>query len=482
MKTTKIIRYFSVVALYTTITLTSCSDWLEEDPKTFISPSSFYQTEEDFEGALRGLYPQGQSLELTELFAEYNDKPEAAEQVGDIWANKPGDWFNVSRSIWSAPYSTIKNANMILLAIQDKDFPENVKDRIVGEAKCLRAWSYFTLVQLYGDVPLRTEVVTSEDQIAIDRTPEKDVYAFIFEDILDAESKLPEESSELGRVNKYVAKAILARIYLTSAGFPLNMKENYNKAKEKALEVINSGIYQLMPTFDKVFKTEKYTAETIWATLYEAPTSYSGMHTVSAPIGSQTALYLPTDLFIKSFEEGDFRKEWGIKSNYVNAKGNEVIKRSYYNKYINEVYLEQEMPASNTNILTWQTQLIRLAEMYLIVAEAENEMNGPTPTAYQYINTIRKRARVDASNPAHVPDLSGLSKDQFREAVYLERKHELFEEGFAWYDLKRTQTFNKVQEARGDKLNVPIGTYNNTWLIPDFEILNNNIPQNPDYR
>ena len=482
MKSTKIIRYFSIAALCATTMLSSCADWLEEDPKTFISPSSFYQTEEDFEGALRGLYPQGQNLNLTEVFADYNDKPESAEQVGDIWANNPGYGFYAFRNAWSDAYSTIKNANMILESIQNKEFSEEVKNRIIGEAKCLRAWSYFTLVQLYGDVPLRTNVVTSEDQIAIDRTPEKDIYTFIFEDILEAESKLPEESPEMGRVNKYVAKAILARIYLTSAGFPMNMTENYNKAKEKALEVINSGIYQLMPSFDKVFKTEKYTAETIWGRLFEAPSVYSDMHTVSAPIGSQTALYLPTDRFIKSFKEGDFRKEWGIKSNYVNAKGNEVIKRSYYNKYINEEDLEQEMPASNTNILTWQTQLIRLAEMYLIVAEAENEMNGPTPTAYQYINTIRKRARVDASNPAHVPDLSGLSKDQFREAVYLERKHELFEEGFAWYDLKRTQTFNKVQEVRGDKLNVPIGVYNNTWLIPDFEILNNNIPQNPDYR
>lgn len=482
MKSTKIIRYFSIAALCATTMLSSCADWLEEDPKTFISPSSFYQTEEDFEGALRGLYPQGQNLNLTEVFADYNDKPESAEQVGDIWANNPGYGFYAFRNAWSGAYSTIKNANMILESIQNKEFSEEVKNKIIGEAKCLRAWSYFTLVQLYGDVPLRTNVVTSENQIAIDRTPEKDIYTFIFEDILEAESKLPEESPEMGRVNKYVAKAILARIYLTSAGFPMNMTENYNKAKEKALEVINSGMYQLMPTFDKVFKTEKYTAETIWATLYEAPTAYSGMHTVSAPIGSQTALYLPTDKFIASFEDGDMRKEWGIKPNYINAKGNEVIKRTYYNKYINEEYLEQEMPASNTNILTWQTQLIRLAEMYLIVAEAENEVNGPTPTAYQYINTIRKRARGDASNPAHVPDLSGLSKEQFREAVYLERKHELFEEGFAWFDLKRTQTFNKVQEARGDKLNVPIGIYNNTWLIPDFEILNNNIPQNPDYR
>lgn len=460
---------------------TSCSSWLEEEPKTFISPSSFYQTVEDFEGALMGLYPQDLNMNLTEVFADYNDKPESAEQVGDIWANNPGYGFYALRNAWSNAYGTIKNANMILEAVENKDFSADTKNRIIGEAKCLRAWSYFTLVQLFGDVPLRDKVVTSDADIAIDRTPEADIYKFIFDDILDAEQKMPEEAVDMGRVDKFVAKAILARIYLTSAGYPMNQTENYAKAKEKALEVINSGKYSLMSTFDKVFKTEKYTAETIWAQLFAAPDYYSGMHKNSAPIGSQTALYLPTDAFIESFDKGDFRKEWGIKPEYVNAKGTKVISRTYYNKYINEEYLEQELPASNTNILTWQTQLIRLAEMYLIAAEAENELNGPAG-AYQYINTIRKRARVDQSDPTNVPDLSGLNQAQFREAVLLERQHELYEEGFAWFDMKRTQTFDKVQKARGDKLNVPIGTYNNTWLIPDTEILNNNIPQNPDYR
>lgn len=459
----------------------SCTSWLEEEPQTFISPSNFYNTIEDFEGALRGLYPQDLQLSLSEIFADYNDRPESFEQDGDIWSNNPGYGFYAFRNAWSGPYSTIKNVNMILESIVNKDFSQDVKNRIIAEAKCLRAWSYFYLVQFFGDVPLRTSVVTSEDQISIGRTSEIDIYNFIFEDISFAEKQLPIES-EMGRVNRNIAKAMMARMYLTSAGFPMNIKENFAKAKEKALEVINSGSYQLMPSFDKVFKTEQYTAETIWARLFKAPDSYSSMHTVSVPIGSQTALYLPTDVFIKSFDKGDYRREWGIKPNYTTTKGKLYVKRSYYNKYVNEEYLEQEMPASSTNILTWQTQLIRLAEMYLIVAEAENEINGPTSTAYKYINTIRKRARMDVSNPAHVPDLSGLTKEQFRDAVYKERKHEFFEEGLAWFDLKRTQTFNKVQEVRGDKLNVPIGVYNNTWPIPDFEILNNNIPQNPDYR
>lgn len=463
------------------VTLVSCTGWLEEEPKAFISPSSFYQTVEDFDGALKGLYPQGQNLNLSEVFADYNDKPESAEQVGDIWANNPGYGFYAIRGAWAGAYETIKNANMILQEIDNKNFAINVKNRIIGEAKCLRAWSYFTLVQFFGDVPLREKVVNNSADIAINRTPQADIYKFIFSDIVEAEQKVPEEEQEAGRVNKYIVKAMMARIYLTSAGYPLNLKENYAEAKKKALEVINSHKYTLMPTFDKVFKTQRYTAETIWAELFVAPDRYSSMHTNSSPIGSQTALYLPTDAFIDSFDKGDMRKEWGIKPEYINAKGTKVISRSYYNKYIDEEYLEQELPASNTNISTWQIQLIRLAEMYLIAAEAENEMNGPA-NAYQYINEIRKRARINQNDPTHLPDLAGLTKEQFKEAVLTERQHEFFEEGFAWFDMKRTQTFSKVQTARGNRLNVPIGLYNNTWPIPDTEILNNNIPQNPDYR
>lgn len=461
--------------------LASCTQFLEENPRTFISPSIFYQTVDDFDGALKGLYPQGQNLSLTEVFADYNDKPESAEQTGDIWANNPGYGFYAFRGAWSGAYSTIKNANMILEQIEERNFSEAARSRIIGEAKCLRAFSYFTLVQLFGDVPIRTKSITSANEISIARSPQEAVYQLIFDDIQDAVSKLPEEAQAMGRVNKFVAKAIMARIYLTSAGFPMQLTENYAKARDQALDVINQGGYALMPSFNQVFKTERYTTETIWAVLFDAPNISSGMHTTTAPRESQTAIILPTDRFIASFEPGDHRKEWGIKSGYVNAKGNQVIKRTYYNKYINEEYLENELPASNTNILPWQTQLIRLAEMYLIAAEAENELNGPA-NAYRYINAIRARARVNPTDESQLPDLNGLTKERFREAVLLERKHELYAEGLAWYDLKRTQTFDKVQEARGERLNVPIGTYNNTWFIPDFEILNNNIPQNPDYR
>lgn len=132
-------------------------------------------------------------------------------------------------------------------------------------------------------------------------------------------------------------------------------------------------------------------------------------------------------------------------------------------------------------MVSWSRPIIRLGEMYLIAAEAENEVNGPA-NAYTYINAIRERARVDKSNAAHVPDLAGLTQDEFREAVWNEWRWELHAEGLGWQTMKRTNTFHKIQDIRGGSLNVPIGAYNQTWLIPIEEVTTNNIPQNPLYK
>jgi hypothetical protein len=132
-------------------------------------------------------------------------------------------------------------------------------------------------------------------------------------------------------------------------------------------------------------------------------------------------------------------------------------------------------------MVPYSFSILRLAEMYLIAAEAENEVNGPA-NAYQYVNKIRWRARVNKSSTTDVPDLKNPGKDQFRDAVLMERKWELSNEGTAWFDLKRSNTFQRIQTVRGSSLSVPIGVYNQTWLIPTQEITNNNIKQNPQYQ
>ncbi len=466
------------------LNIMSCDDLLEEEPKTFISPNNFFVTAGDFEAAVKGIYgithglTGGRQTELKEVFADYNDVPESAEQTGDIWRNNPGSNFWAIRQGWSVPYQVISNANQLLTALEGSALSENQKNEISAETKFLRAYAYFNLVQLYGDIPLRTETVKSVSETQIARSSQSEVYELIIQDLKDAETGLSATATQEGRVNSFVAKALLARVYLASAGNPMNMTANYALARDKALEVI-AGPYNLLDDYAAVFKNTAYTSESIWEVLYLDGVSSNGKHNQTAPTGNQTAILLPSDDFINSFPLGDRRRDWGIKDKFTTSTGVDFVTRTYFNKFIDEGKLEQQLPPSATQT-DYSFPLIRLAEMYLIAAEAENEINGPD-NAYQYVNVIRQRARIDDSDPSHVPDLSGLDKDGFRAAVLNERKWELFTEEHAWFDLKRTNSFDKVQTARGGQLIVPIGSYNTTWILPDFELLNNNIEDNPPY-
>lgn len=485
----KLIILFSLI-----LTLfTSCSnDLLVETPQTFISSGSFYKTEADFDAALTGIYSDvrtsdGRSVgvaderSLRDLFSENSDVPESSESTLDIWKNNPTSNMWDLRYGWEIPYSIINNSNLILQGLETAEIPQSAKNEIEGEAKCLRAFAYFQLVQLFGDIPLRIKPAVTLSETSLPKSSQEDVYNLIISDLSFAESNLPILASDEGRVYKLVATALLAKVYLVTAGFPLEITANYGLAKTKAMEVI-AAKPPLITDYAQVFHNSHYTSESIWEALVSPPNIGNNLHSLTAPTGNSTAILLPTDAFINSFPNGDRRKEWGIKDGYTNALGHQIVNRTYYNKFINEQFFEDELsPSTATNSLDYTMPIIRTAEMYLIAAEAENEMNGPSTVAYDYINAIRQRARIDKNDPTHVPDLSGLSKDEFRTAVLNERKWELFIEGQAWFDLKRTQTFNLVQQARGSELTVPIGAYNNTWLISDFEILNNDIEQNPAY-
>uniref|UniRef100_UPI0018EC8F45 RagB/SusD family nutrient uptake outer membrane protein n=1 Tax=Pedobacter sp. ASV12 TaxID=2795120 RepID=UPI0018EC8F45 len=190
-------------------------------------------------------------------------------------------------------------------------------------------------------------------------------------------------------------------------------------------------------------------------------------------------LLVPATSFINSFPKGDRRRTWGILDQYPNPKVKGGVLAPFFQKYFDTTGISKGA-TSSTVINPWNFIYIRYADMYLVAAEAENEINGPNG-AYMYINAVRKRARVDKSDPTNVPDLSGLTQDDFRKAVLKERKWEFALEGNTWFDMKRTNTFQLIQAERGSQLINPIGPYNQTWLIPDIEITANNIPQNPLY-
>ncbi|MGO4292429.1 RagB/SusD family nutrient uptake outer membrane protein [Chitinophaga sp. RAB17] len=460
--------------------LPACSKLLEESPRSSISPDTYFKNPESYESAVIGVY-DGLPLNITELnemFSDIYGTPQPGEQVLPIYQNQPSANFYTSRDAWGIPFKMIKNANFILEKLPLAPLADAKKAQLTAEARFLRGYAFFYLVQMFGDVPMPLKAASNYQDVQLPRTPQAEVYAQVLNDLTYAETNLPEAAPQQGRVYKLVATAVLAKVYLTMAGNPLNKTENYVKARDKALAVIASNKFTLKDNYADVFHHVAYTSESIWEKQYIPGRLGNPMQGQTCPAPGYVPILLPATWFINSFAAGDQRKAWGIKTNYPLPAGGTLP--SFFAKFVDLTTIDQNIGPS-TALVPYSFPILRLAEMYLIAAEAENEANGPA-LAYQYVNKIRWRARIDKSSTTAVPDLKNLSKDQFRDAVLMERKWELSNEGTAWFDLKRTNTFQRIQTVRGASLSVPIGVYNQTWLIPTQEITNNNIKQNPQYQ
>ncbi|GAB3650177.1 RagB/SusD family nutrient uptake outer membrane protein [Echinicola sediminis] len=462
--------------------LSSCEGILEENPKTVLSPNEFFQNPDGYESVVIGIYSQLPLFvsETHEMLIDIYGMPSPeSEQALPIYNNQPTPYFYNARGAWNTPYSVIKNSNFIIANLAEAPLDETKKNHLLAEARFLRAYAYFDLVQLFGDIPLPKVVGDTYESLKLPRSPQEEVYSFILEDLEFAEDHLVDEAPQEGRAYKLVVTALLARVYVTMAGNPLNQTSLYSKALEKAQEVINSQKFDLQDDYADVFHQTAYTTESIWEKQYVPGRGGNGLHGISCTLEGYRPTLVPAESFIKSFPVGDRRKEWGIVANMVSPISGEVL-APYFQKFVDNDLVERGTGPSGS-IVSFSIPLIRLAEMYLIAAEAENALNGPGD-AYQYINRIRERARIDKNDVAHVPDLAGLSKEQFHQAVIAEYNWELHQEGHGWHNMKRLNTFNRIQEVRGNSLTVPIGIYNQTWPIPIEEITNNNIEQNPLYQ
>ena len=479
----KYYHIFICILLFTV--LGGCKKGLEESPRTFVSPATFFTNADSYEqsvlgiySSLRGLYSQN-SMMMREMFSDIYGTPGNAEQAQATYENNHQPFFYNVRGEWSNDYNIIKNANFVLNYLPSATLiSEAKKNALTAEARFLRSFAYFQLVQFYGDVPLRTTPLTDYAQAQSPRVAQADIYKFILEDLTFAEANLPETAPQQGRVYRLVATALLAKVYLTMAGYPLKQTQYFQNAKEKSLAVINSGKFQLVDDYSKLFHNVSYTPESIWEQLFRADLGGNGLQGSTSTAPGFVPVLLPATSFINSFATGDQRKAWGILQSYKAPNGATLV--PFFQKFVNTSAIDAGTTPSGI-INAYSIPFVRLGEMYLIAAEAENEINGPA-NAYVYINRIRLRARINKSDASTVPDLVGLTKETFRAAVYMERKWELHLEGSTWFDLKRTETLSRIQAMRAPNLVHPIGTYNYTWYVPDNEILNNNIPQNPAYQ
>jgi hypothetical protein len=350
---------------------------------------------------------------------------------------------NNSMLPWAGLYNIIYQANAFIQSAESSPhLSEAHKRYYTGEAKFIRAHSYFNLVNLFGAVPvlLTTDVKANSVQ---KRQDTGIVYQQIVADVLSADSLMDTEIfpvTQKGRLNQFVAKAFLARVYLFLG--------NWAEARRYSDFVIGNGEYQLSPDLDDVFIDGS--REAIFQ--FENLRNEFNIE-ILAFIPTQAPGIVCTNSLIDAFETNDQRMEKWV-SPYI---------------YESVLYF---YPAKYKPRELDRYTLFRLAEQLLIRAEANTHL-GNFEAAVDDINLLRERAGIDVLN-------TSMNEDDCLEAIMNERRVELFAEtGHRWFDLKRSQNLNMVMVIeKGNLWTSPDSLY----PLPATDIQRNRqLVQNPGY-
>jgi len=478
-----------IISLLTCISLlaASCSKkFIELAPVSSVSVDVLYKTDKDFQDAVTGAYAA--------LRNQYND----FWMFGDVASDD--SWKEVSRnqssyyidvftldandpllkSTWSNYYNVIARANTVLAKI-DKADPAVVtnKARHTAEAKFLRAFAYFDLVRLFGDVPEIITPVSIDQAYKAGRTKVDKIYdEVIIKDLLDADAGLAAKytGADVGRATKGAAKSLLGLVYMTRKNFPL--------AEAKLAEVTTLG-YTLLPKYADLFDYSKdeHHSEYIFDIEYQEALGGlgSGFTNKFAPLSAPYATFYkiaggggeennPTMDLYNAFDPSDPRRDVTVNATggFIDGTGTFVKflqAATTTRKYLTPVIVSQDSKAN------WK--VFRYADIILLYAEALNE-NGKTTEALTWLDMVRSRVSMPTYSG------TGLSQADAREKIYLERRLELGMEGHRWFDLIRTDRAFGILQSKGMK------DYMALYPIPlgQLQIINDPsiFPQNPGYK
>ena len=359
----------------------------------------------------------------------------------------------ISSNFWDRAYKFIYTANLCMEGLtRSTKVSSNVKTMLMGECKFIRAFCFFHLVNLFGDVPLTVVSdykVTSE----LPRAPVADVYQRIITDLTEAREALGDGYPSTGKVrpNKATVNALLARVYLYQHDWP-----NAEALATAVIESVNP-LYSLLADLSTVFL--KNSDEAIWQLLPTSPVNNTAEGNLVLPgTPTSTPTYLLTDSLVNAFEPNDLRK-----TNWVATRTFQGLPYSYPYKY--------KIKTGTT--ITEYYMVFRLAEQYLVRAEARVKQNKLELAAAD-INMIRTRAGL--------PNTTAVTPAALLSAIEQERRVELFAEwGNRWYDLKRGD-FNHMDSIMKLK---PVVNWQPTdvlWPIPISQLrANPRLTQNPGY-
>lgn len=400
--------------------VSSCTDVLDTKPTDFVSPEDYYNTEDELNRSLSGVY---RMLATAPLYgANHYTLNSISDEYFYLNLTTGPQVLTIDAStayisqFWTALYQGIERSNLLLENIAKPVMDEDKRKIIKGEALFLRAYFYFLLVDHFGEVPLRITSTKSPLNTAIVRSPIKDVYEQIVKDMKDAETLVPPISSYTynGRITKTAVQGILAKVFLTMAGSPLNDVSKYNDAKDYALLVINSGLHSLNPDYQQIFINHSQniydTKECIWE--IEFTGNNTGIVKSAGQLGVVNGILSraidfpgysigninPTKRIYDFHFPGDLRRDWSIANvKYTSATGVRVAPESavttttIYDRQIGKWRRKYEPEPRNQTHNSTNFPILRYADVLLMFAEAEYFING-AEGAYDAINQVRRRA------------------------------------------------------------------------------------------
>jgi SusD family. len=512
--------------------LTSCQkDFLDRSPLDALSKNSFWKTESDVVYAVNGCYSGWESADRI-LYMDcatdnaFGQFPWEGYQVlgnGNVTAADAG------ASIYS--YTNIARCNMVLENIGNVPMSDDMKKRYSAEVRFIRAYTYYNMLFVYGDVPLITKTVTIEESKA-ERTPRATVLKFVMDELTACIDGLPtsySDSKDKGRITKGAALAIRARIELA--------EKQYDACATDCQAIMGLG-YQLFPDYRKLFNIDnKNNSEVVLDVQYKAdnggfenwvlgvllPNSQGGWSSITPtqslvdeyectdgktiaesplydsenPYANRDPRFYATVIYPGALYEGSYFDPLNVNSDDYYTKGNTSKTGYNFRKYVDSPSQYKDVWNTGMNAM-----VVRYAEVLLMYAEAMVEQNKIDASVYKAIDDVRTRAGMPKVDQAVYSNQSKL-----RELIRRERRVEFAQEGLRFFDIVRwrisevvmnqaaygirqegsvdsntgkvtftTQTRLKAEDRHFD----PAKNY--LWPIPQAELDKNpNLKQNPGY-
>jgi starch-binding outer membrane protein, SusD/RagB family len=467
---------FSVVLFFVLNTIAGCKKMVDvESPDNKLEAKLVYSKDATAAAAVTGIYFSMNNL------SSFAGGFTSVSVMAGLSADELKDWAKTRMvstlayqnkltasaisaiPFWSELYKLIYASNSAIEGLSASNtLTPSVKNTLLGEAKFMRAFGYFYLVNLWGEVPVNASTDFKENSLK-ERDPVQKVYDQIIKDLQEAHDLLSDQyllsdiktiTEERIRPNKWAAKAMLARVYL--------YQKNYSAAEQMATEILdNTNVYDTVPLSEVFLKNSK---EAIWQLQPVA----SGWNTNDARIFVSTGApnyqcpFTVSDRLISAFESNDKRK-----INWINNVSADGVTYPYPYKY---------KEAVKFNPVVEYSMILRVAEQYLIRAEARAHLNN-IEGAQNDLNIIRKRAGLVNTSACDMPALL-MATEQ-------ERRVELFSEwGHRWLDLKRTDRVDAVMSEVTLLKGGEVWNHNKALFPISQEELQNgiNLKQNPGYQ